>query len=102
MNKPSSHSQRLSNPAVDTITIRSQDFKGMIGLQLPKTAANYRAFWANPKNKKRVQSLLDCPQVTVVRLNLMSAWLFSKNALIQYLSETLLEVKLGQTGNIFW
>ena len=58
MNKPSSHSQRLSNPAVDTITIRSQDFKGMIGLQLPKTAANYRAFWANPKNKKRVQSLL--------------------------------------------
>jgi hypothetical protein len=58
MNKTSLHLQRLSNPAVDTITIKSHEFKALIGLQLPKTATNYRAFWANPKNKKRVQSLL--------------------------------------------
>ena len=58
MYKNQSYSDHLSNPASETITLTSQEFRDILGLQLPKTAVNYRAFWGKPKNKKRVQSLL--------------------------------------------
>ena len=58
MNKNQSLLQHISDSEVETITLTGQDFKDMIGLQLPKTATNYRAFWGNSKNKQRVQSLL--------------------------------------------
>jgi hypothetical protein len=70
MYKPQSYSDNISNPEDETITLTSQDCRDMLGLQLPKTAINYRAFWKNPKNKKRVQNLLGFPQVTLVGLNL--------------------------------
>lgn len=47
-----------TNQAYDTVTLTSQEFRDMLGLQLPKTAVNYRAFWQNPKNQKRVQNML--------------------------------------------
>jgi hypothetical protein len=45
----------------DIITMTSQEFRDTLGLQLPKTAVNYRSFWENPKNRKRVQSLIGLP-----------------------------------------
>ena len=58
MYKTQSYSDTIGNPEDETITLTSQEFRDMLGLQLPKTAVNYRAFWENPKNKKRVQNLL--------------------------------------------
>jgi hypothetical protein len=58
MYKNPSYSDHLGNSADETITLTSQEFRDMLGLQIPKTAVNYRAFWENPKNQKRVQSLL--------------------------------------------
>jgi hypothetical protein len=58
MYKTQSYSDNISNPADETITLTSQEFRDILGLQLPKTAINYRTFWENPKNKKRVKSLL--------------------------------------------
>ena len=58
MYKNQSYSGSIGNPADEIVTFASQEFRDMLGLQLPKTAINYRVFWENPENKKRVQSLL--------------------------------------------
>jgi len=58
MNKNRPLLERISNSGVETITLNYQELEDILGLKLPKTAINYRAFWENSKNKKRVQSLL--------------------------------------------
>jgi hypothetical protein len=50
--------EHTSNSGVVTITFTYQDLEGILGLKMPKTATNYRAFWENSKNIKRIQSLL--------------------------------------------
>jgi len=58
MNKNQPLLEHISNSGVETITLTYQELEDILGLRLPKTAINYRAFWENSKNKKRVQSLL--------------------------------------------
>ncbi len=58
MNKNQPLLEQISNSGVETITLTYQELEHILGLRLPKTAINYRAFWENSKNKKRVQSLL--------------------------------------------
>ena len=58
MNKNQPLLEHISNSGVETITLTYQELEDILGLRLPKTAINYRAFWENAKNKKRVQSLL--------------------------------------------
>jgi hypothetical protein len=58
MNKNQPLLEHISNSGVETITLTYQELEGILGLKLPKTAINYRAFWKNSKNRKRVQSLL--------------------------------------------
>jgi hypothetical protein len=58
MNKPQPLKERISTSGVETITLSNQEICDILGLQMPKTAVNYRVFWENSKNKMRVQSLL--------------------------------------------
>ncbi len=58
MSKNQPFADRTSVSGVETITLTNQELTDALGLQLPKTAVNYRVFWENAKNKKRVQSLL--------------------------------------------
>jgi hypothetical protein len=58
MNKNQPLLEHVSALGVETITLTNREFKDILGLQLPKTAKNYRAFWQNSKNSQRVQSLL--------------------------------------------
>ncbi len=68
MYKNQSYSGHLGNPD-ETVTFTSQEFRAILGLQLPKTAINYRVFWENPKNKKRVQSLLGLSSSYTCKVN---------------------------------
>jgi hypothetical protein len=58
MNKTQPILEHISPSGVQTITLSAQEINNILGLQLPKTALNYRAFWENSKNRSRVQSLL--------------------------------------------
>jgi hypothetical protein len=58
MNKNQPLLDHLSSSGVETITLQNQEIYNILGLQLPKTALNYRVFWENSKNRTRVQSLL--------------------------------------------
>jgi hypothetical protein len=58
MNKNQPLLEHISNSGIETITLSYRELEDILGLKLPKTAINYRAFWENSKNKRRVQSLL--------------------------------------------
>jgi hypothetical protein len=58
MNKNQPLLDHISPTGVETITLNTQEINNILGLKLPKTALNYRTFWENSKNRKRVQSLL--------------------------------------------
>jgi hypothetical protein len=58
MNKNQPLLEHINNSGVETITLTYQELENILGLKLPKTAINYRAFWENSKNRRRVQSLL--------------------------------------------
>ena len=58
MNKNQPLLEHISNSGVETITLTYQELEDILGLKLPKTAVNYRVFWENSKNRRRVQSLL--------------------------------------------
>ena len=58
MNKNQPLLDHISPSGVETITLNTREINDILGLQLPKTALNYRAFWKNSKNRTRVQNLL--------------------------------------------
>jgi hypothetical protein len=58
MNKNQPLLEHISPSGMQTITLSTQEINNILGLQLPKTALNYRVFWENSKNRNRVQSLL--------------------------------------------
>jgi hypothetical protein len=58
MNKNQPLLDHISPAGVETITLNTQEINNILGLKLPKTALNYRAFWEKSKNRNRVQSLL--------------------------------------------
>jgi len=58
MNKTQPLLDHISPSGLQTITLNAQEINIILGLQLPKTSLNYKAFWENPKNRTRVQSLL--------------------------------------------
>jgi hypothetical protein len=58
MNKNQPLLEQISNSGVETITLTLQDLEKILGMKMPKTATNYRAFWENSKNRRRIQSLL--------------------------------------------
>ena len=70
MNKNQPLLENISNSGVETITLTYRELEDILGLKLPKTAINYRAFWENSKNRRRVQSLLglSCKYACKVRL----------------------------------
>ena len=58
MNKNQPLLDQINSSGVETITLQNQEIYNILGLQLPKTALNYRLFWENSKNRTRVQNLL--------------------------------------------
>ena len=50
--------EHKSNSGVETIILKYQELEDILGLKMPKTATNYRVFWENSKNIRRIQSLL--------------------------------------------
>jgi hypothetical protein len=58
MNKNQPLLDHISSSGVETITLKNYEINNILGLQLPKTAQNYRVFWENSKNRTRVQNLL--------------------------------------------
>ena len=58
MNKNQLLLEHISHSGVKTITLTHQELEYILGLKSPKTAINNRVFWMNPKNIRRVQSLI--------------------------------------------
>jgi hypothetical protein len=58
MNKNQPFLEHISSSGVETITLQNNEINNILGLQLPKTAQNYRVFWENSRNRTRVQNLL--------------------------------------------
>jgi hypothetical protein len=70
MNKNQPLIEHISPSGVETITLSNREITDILGLQLPKTALNYRVFWENSKNKRRVQSLLGLPSSYTCKVKL--------------------------------
>jgi hypothetical protein len=58
MNKNQPFLDHISSSGVETITLQNHEIYNILGLKTPKTALNYRVFWENSNNRRRVQNLL--------------------------------------------
>ena len=80
MNKNQPLFEQISNSGVETITLTLQDLENILGMKMPKTAANYRAFWENSKNRRRIQSLLGLSSMYTCKVRLKERIvIFQKN-----------------------
>ena len=81
MNKNQPFSNHVSALGVETITLTNREFKDVLGLQLPKTAKNYRAFGRTPKIAGASRAFWGFLLVTLARLNSENELLLFKKAL---------------------
>jgi hypothetical protein len=73
--------EHISPSGVETITLTYHELEDILGLKLPKTAMNYRAFWENSKNIRRVQSLLGLSSMYACKVRLRErVVIFKKSA----------------------